>query len=235
MALPHSPKIVTDGLVLCLDAANTKSYPGTGTTWFDVSGNGRNFSIDPSFATWDSSGYFTVTSKTGYVFSGPASNTFGFASTNEHTVISWVTWTTKTNSAFFDWRATQNTGSDSRAIYTHFPYNTTPDFYYDVSGCCGTTQRISGTVSNNFQNSVNMATWRTRKSATPNRQFFRNGISILDSGANSTATVTWNNTTAVGLCGTWVGRLYNFYVYNRDLTDAEITQNFNALRGRYGL
>src|SRR5210317_1199914 len=45
MALAHSPKIVTDGLVLCLDAGNTKSYPGSGTTWTDLSGNGNNGSL----------------------------------------------------------------------------------------------------------------------------------------------------------------------------------------------
>ena len=38
MALAHSPRIVTDGLVLYLDAANTKSYSGSGTTWTDISG-----------------------------------------------------------------------------------------------------------------------------------------------------------------------------------------------------
>jgi hypothetical protein len=36
------PKIVTDGLVLYLDAANTKSYPVSGTAWNDLSGNGNN-------------------------------------------------------------------------------------------------------------------------------------------------------------------------------------------------
>lgn len=42
MALAHSPKIVTDGLVLCLDAGNVKSYPGSGTVWNDLSGNDNN-------------------------------------------------------------------------------------------------------------------------------------------------------------------------------------------------
>jgi hypothetical protein len=42
VALSHSPSIVTNGLVLCLDAANTKSYPGSGTTWTDLSGRGNN-------------------------------------------------------------------------------------------------------------------------------------------------------------------------------------------------
>jgi hypothetical protein len=42
MATRYSPAIVTSGLVLCLDAANRKSYSGTGTTWSDLSGNNYN-------------------------------------------------------------------------------------------------------------------------------------------------------------------------------------------------
>jgi len=42
MGLSHSPRIVTNGLVLCLDAGNRQSYPGSGTTWTDLSGNGKN-------------------------------------------------------------------------------------------------------------------------------------------------------------------------------------------------
>ena len=45
MGLAHSPRIVTDSLVLCLDAANTKSYGGSGTTWTDLSGNGNDFTL----------------------------------------------------------------------------------------------------------------------------------------------------------------------------------------------
>jgi len=39
MAISHSPRIVRDGLVLALDAADRNSYPGSGTTWYDLSGN----------------------------------------------------------------------------------------------------------------------------------------------------------------------------------------------------
>ncbi len=42
MAYNTGPKIVTDGLVLCLDAADRNSYPGTGTTVTDLSGNSNN-------------------------------------------------------------------------------------------------------------------------------------------------------------------------------------------------
>lgn len=55
MALAHSPKIITDGLVLCLDAGNTKSYPGSGTTWTDLSGQGNNGTITGAVY---SNGYF---------------------------------------------------------------------------------------------------------------------------------------------------------------------------------
>ena len=40
MALAHSPSIVTNGLKVCFDAANPKSYPGSGTTWYDLSPSG---------------------------------------------------------------------------------------------------------------------------------------------------------------------------------------------------
>jgi hypothetical protein len=42
MAFNYSPKIITDGLVLYLDAANTRSYPTTGTIWSDLSRNNNN-------------------------------------------------------------------------------------------------------------------------------------------------------------------------------------------------
>ena len=43
MGVNYNPKIVTDGLVLCLDAANKRSYPGSGSTWNDLSGRGNHF------------------------------------------------------------------------------------------------------------------------------------------------------------------------------------------------
>ena len=53
MGFYRGPKIVTDGLVLALDAANKKSYPGTGTTWQDLSGNGNDATLvnSPTFGT----------------------------------------------------------------------------------------------------------------------------------------------------------------------------------------
>jgi hypothetical protein len=51
MAYNFSPKIITDGLVLYLDAANTRSYPGSGTVWTDLSrvGNNGTLTNGPTF------------------------------------------------------------------------------------------------------------------------------------------------------------------------------------------
>lgn len=51
MAFSHSPKISTQGLILCLDASNPKSHPGSGTTWYDISGGGYHANLynGPSF------------------------------------------------------------------------------------------------------------------------------------------------------------------------------------------
>ena len=50
MGIGYNPRIVTDGLVLCLDAANARSYPGTGTTWTDLKGgNNSTLANSPSF------------------------------------------------------------------------------------------------------------------------------------------------------------------------------------------
>ena len=52
------PNLITDGLLLHLDAANTKSYPGSGTTWTDISGEGINASIDGSSYNSGNGWYF---------------------------------------------------------------------------------------------------------------------------------------------------------------------------------
>jgi len=76
MALIHSPSIVTSGLVLALDAANVRSYPGSGTSWFDLSGNGNTGTLTngPTFNSSNLGGisfdggndYVNATSYTGH-------------------------------------------------------------------------------------------------------------------------------------------------------------------------
>lgn len=226
----YETNIVTNGLVLNLDASNPLSYPGSGSTWFDISGNGRNYSISGN-ASWNSSGYFNVSSG-GAAFVGPASNSFGFA--QEHYVEAVIFPTASPDSIFFNWRGTPSVGSDTRAIQTHLPFGVNRTLIYDVHGCCAATQRISV----EFQvplNTIKHYSVITRTSAIPNRQAYRNAVSIVDSGSNSTASVTWNRTESAFLCQTWQGRIYSLRAYSRALTNDEILKNYNYDAFRFGI
>jgi hypothetical protein len=69
MAEVHGPKIVRDGLVLYLDAADKTSYPGSGTTWYDLSGNGFHHSLSGS-PTYNGNS-FTLNQTNGFTYASP--------------------------------------------------------------------------------------------------------------------------------------------------------------------
>ena len=115
MGLGHSPRIVTDGLVLCLDAANARSYPGTGTTWTDRSASGYSGTLTngPTFST-DGGGCFVFdgsndeSNTTTYLpaygsnprsicvwfyYTGNAKNLVGFGDNSGGQLFDVITWT----------------------------------------------------------------------------------------------------------------------------------------------
>ena len=60
MATITGPNLVTDGLVLSLDAASARSYPGSGSTWSDLSGNSHDFTIEATGFTYNAGGWFDM-------------------------------------------------------------------------------------------------------------------------------------------------------------------------------
>lgn len=93
MGIFRGPNIVRDGLVLQLDAANTKSYSGSGTAWNDLSGNGFNFTLDGSGITHNSNGYFTLAD-------GGASCSNNITDSTDCTFVFWMK-TTDTQALFW--------------------------------------------------------------------------------------------------------------------------------------
>ena len=89
MGLGHSPRIVTDGLVLCLDAANARSYPGTGTTWTDMKGgNNGTLANSPTFNNNGSLSHFSLSGSNDNIKIAESS-TLNFQPTQPFSVFCW--------------------------------------------------------------------------------------------------------------------------------------------------
>ena len=237
MGLAHSPRIVTDGLVLALDAGNTKSYPGSGTTWYDLSGNDNNASLESMTSENYSSangGYFNFDGTNDYINFGSVSD--ANLGTGDFAVECW----------FFDDGNTpdygglvvngQSGGSDNSAFQFGKGGN---------AGGEGHTDRIEftrGTSSGSFSiydstNTIQSNTWThaiaTRIGTTV--RLYVNGVevdSMTDSGSYSNTALR----VGVNRGGSiyWSGKISNARLYKgKGLTAAEVQQNYNALKGRY--
>jgi hypothetical protein len=222
--------IVTEGLVLNLDAGNVLSYPGSGTTWTDLSGGSRNFTLNNS-VSWNSGGYFSFDGIDDYM-EGPASNAFNLD--QEHTVEVIIQPTVAKACTLFHWTDAAGT----RTISGHTPWSDSV-VYYDVAGCCLPTQRVS--YGSNILNKITIMTFRCRTSEFPRRQVFENTVEKVNSGVNTTNTLSFGSLPVTlgsfynDRSPSYPGRLYNIKVYNRGLTDAEMLQNYNAQKSRFGL
>jgi hypothetical protein len=221
MALAHSPKIVTDGLVLCLDAANPKSYLGSGTAWTDLSGFGNSG---------------TLVNGVGYSSDGGGSLTFDGSndeviSTNNPS----VQITTGSIGAWFK-ADSGNTGVNGiiakQSAWGLFVWDNTLRAY----DWGNSTNRDTGiNVGNNIWNYVVMTFAETVGSPSNNAIIYLNAVSVLTTTvkhSNHDVTVQIGDANAAQNFG---GSISNAFIYNRVLTTAEISQNFNALRGRYSI
>jgi hypothetical protein len=234
MSLNHSPSIITDSLVLHLDAQNIKSYSGT-TTWFDTSGLGNNgtmYGTVPVVTTGVK--YFDFATVTTPSNSQNATLGFTFASnmvttTGDFTFSTWVKDmpTTVSQSGFFS-----NTGS---ADGYRFGVGKNGIYYL-----IGPTYK-EGTIS--FLSTISDANWHNivavfRRSALV-VDVYLDGVYQSSSATLSAQTAYTNATPGMvrsGCCTPlFTGKVSLFSVNNKALSAAEISQNFTALRGRYGI
>lgn len=218
MAFAHSPKIVTDGLVLALDAGNPKSYPGSGTTWRDRSGNGNDGTLT-----------------NGPTFSSEKGGALVFDGADDHIVLS-------TAITLTDFTAT--------AVYSISSYNSSWAMLFGNSdldnfigiGTSGTILRVQDTNSANsdlFYNSIeDQLTFLQVVQSGNSNTWYINGQSVGTSTNNSyagieiTHMVHYGTGSSLGIFG---GKYYSAHLYNRALSASEIQQNYNALKGRFGL
>jgi hypothetical protein len=221
------PNTSTSGLVLALDAANTKSYPGSGTTWTDLSGNGNNGTLTngPTFSSVNG-GSISFDGTNDYLNNSCIIE--AATSSNLQTYCSWLKGTS-TNSSFF------GTGASSTGqfhLILRFLSNGQLEFTESRYGGGGGVLDQSNIVTVN-SNIWNFACIVKTASSTFNVYF--NGNLVI---SNATKAAELSSTFSLGRW--WVGQyapstIANVQIYNRALTPTEIQQNYNAQKSRFNL
>jgi hypothetical protein len=233
MGIAYNPSIVSNGLVLCLDAGNPKSYPGSGTTWTDLSGLGNTATMYGSvpFST-DISPCFDFATATGA--SAPSSSlgfTFGsnmIPTTGNFTLSCWI----------------KNPPSSSGQVGLFSNAGSADGYRFGV-GLNGVYYLIGPTYTEStvaFLSNLSTSLWynvvAVFSRTTSTILVYLNGVYQGSGGMPVSQTAMQNG--APGLvrsacCGIYTGKLAGFSAYSKALTPSEIQQNFNAMRGRFGI
>jgi hypothetical protein len=230
MALGHNPSIVTSGLIFCVDAANPRSYPGSGTTWYDVSNNALGTLTNGPVYTSGVSGYFTFDGVNDYA-------SFAYqSSTNTPDGCTYEVWLYPIGSGEVVTRGTSDSGAN--------PDN--PRLYVSASGNIYWDWSINGTDKYVYSNTnCNMNAWNQIVGIAPaggSLGIYLNTTNVTGTSTGGNLANPLNNTNDPIIIGgaNWLPRYFNgrislVRIYNRVLTAAEVSQNFNAVRGRYGI
>lgn len=225
MVCISGPAIIDSGLVLHLDAANPRSYPGTGTAWSDLSGNQNNAELvnGPTYSS-DNKGSIVLDGVNDYI-TLPSSNQWAFGA--YATFESWM---------YFD---RESFGTNHR-IWCVTNNAAAIDIFLAVStGLVGVSSSPYAYTSTSFPKYA--WTQLTVVFNSNNIFVYFNGVSQQLTGGSTTNPVKTNNTSM--FLGQFKGG-GNYYfkgetplyrMYNRALTAAEIKQNFEATRSRYNV
>jgi len=240
MANLYGPRIVTDGLVLHLDAGNRKSYPGSGSTWYDLSGQDNHLywtSPAPNFTTYQN--VAVIDTSTTYTSLRPVISTTynGFRTVSQ----------TYSVCSFFRPNAT----TSAKILFSFGPANNTCSGQNIHPIAIGSGGKFAGGACGGS------GTWANSTGATPTtnkfwyvcstydgttERIYVDGVLDKSSSMTSSTPVSSNNKIVLG----WIrddGASYsmnasisNISVYtNKVLSLQEIQQNYNALKGRFGL
>jgi hypothetical protein len=229
MGVGYNPRIVTDGLVLCLDAANKRSYPGSGTTWTDRSASGYDGTLtnmDASNFSTDNGGSLTFDGANDMVDVDSPPVITGSSATyllwvKANSVYSWMSPCGYVTSAFDDYRfifRRTNAGLIQtfvrRSSNISFSATTPSGFsWYDWNHFAIVAD---GSLSQTYVNGSLLASNNSGSGDLNFGTTFTLGNQDLRSGGS-----------------TWNGGISNVKLYNRALSAKEVLQNYEATKGRY--
>lgn len=219
----NGPKIVTDGLVLCLDAANPKSYPGSGTAWADISRNGRNGTLTngPTFSSANGGSI---------IFDG--ANDFvqctGSIVTSAATFLVWI----YRNGGQINYDGVLFSRGTNVTGINVFEGNT---LGYHWNGAANTYNWVSSLTIPDLQWSL----CAVSVSSTSATAYLCQQTGITSAVNNVSHASTTLDDIKIGQDDFggrfFTGNIAVAQIYNRALSRAEIIQNYNATKGRFKL
>lgn len=221
MSVAYNSSIITSGLLLCLDAGNPRSYSGSGSVWFDISGNNNNATL---YNATYSSGYmiFNGTSTYATVTNNVTNGTGNF------TVSIWYyKLDTVQNRYLWDF------GSNGGTLATGTEITQGARYYNPTIGASGNLYNSGPVLSaNTWYNTI-----ITRVSGIT--YLYQNG-SLITSQSDSGSIGSWGTTLTIGNYGGGGnyyhnGRMSSLMVYNIGMSATNVVQNFEAYRGRFGV
>lgn len=219
--------LVTANLTLSLDATNIKSWANTGTIWSDLS-LGKNNTTLTVAPIYNANGTFTFNGSTQYATIPNAAVQAG----NQISICMWVNIGAIISSSFF----AAVDGSSNRIAQMHLPWSDS-QVYWDCGSGGGGYDRVNTSALTTAQK-TGWHYWTFTKNATTGYQAIYLDTVLLASGTSKTQAIATPSTIYLG--GGWSGYFWsgttgNIQIYNAELTGSQIQQNFNAMRGRYGL
>lgn len=235
MAFNFSPKIITNGLVLYLDAANERSYNSFGTTWYDLSLNKNNGTLNNGVQFNDNDNYFIFNGTNNYV---STTTNLGSNPIPIHSISVWFKTSIASGGKIIgveDVQTGEGAGNHDRHIYI----GTDGKIYYGIFDT--TYHIISSTTTlndNKWHNAVGIC--------TGNNQIYLYIDGVLNSSGTGNAYSSYPtsyirlgsykfNGWTPGVTGYYSGNIAVAQVYDRALSSTEVLQNFNTLKGRFGL
>ena len=234
MAFSYSPKIVTDGLVLYLDAANTRSYPGTGTVWSDLSRSGNNGTLinGPTFNSANG-GNIVFDGSNDYI-STNTNSSLTQAGNTQFTVDVWV----KKSASNKDMLLGPWDNSNRKGWFVQ--WFTDGNLYFGITNGAFNYNYVSVSWQNQCFNLTGVFDGSLLTNQNIGKIYVNN---ILQNTTNSGNMLT---SVPAGLVEVSIGRLTNYSsyatgnitmvkIYNRALSASEISQNYNATKTRFGL
>ena len=251
--LAHSPKIITDNLALLIDFGNIKSYSGSGTNVNDLVGSTNFTLVNPSYYSYDGTSMSLDIDRTNY----PTAETGGHLDSttsgsltalnylhNDHTTEIWFRaddrdpyGSPETQSALVIYRGFHSGWYFSKTAYA-----------YTIWGNDGTSNQVDTWSFSDTEEGVWTQLVAVRNGS--NMKLYKNGIEKLTDTINASllaanVSTPSSNDLRVGTAhGNNSASDYNWFsditfsnlrMYKKALTASEIQQNFNALRGRFGI